>query len=75
MAINELWTYREPSWHDVNVEGFTVEALDGTIGHVQEAIRTPGFGDRPYSKRIRAATCTTRRLATRVVAMTPVFCA
>jgi hypothetical protein len=36
MAMTELWRFREPGWDDVDLEGFKVEALDGTIGHVVE---------------------------------------
>jgi hypothetical protein len=42
MAMSELWAYREPSWGDVETEGFQVEALDGTIGRVHETIKAPG---------------------------------
>ena len=35
--------------------------------------KAPNLGQRPYSIRMTAAICTTNRLATRVVAMIPMF--
>src|SRR5690348_13129836 len=40
MAMMELWNFREPGWSDVELEGFSVEALDGPIGHVVERRRS-----------------------------------
>jgi hypothetical protein len=36
-GARELWTYRDPSWHGLDLEGFEVETRDGTAGKVQEA--------------------------------------
>jgi hypothetical protein len=44
MAMNELWAYREPGWSGMDLDGFLVEGLDGTIGHVQETVNAPGGG-------------------------------
>jgi hypothetical protein len=41
MEMNELWAYRDLGWTDLDLEGFRVEALDGTIGHVAEQLTTP----------------------------------
>ena len=38
MAMNELWAYRDPGWREVELEGFKVEGLDGTIGRVREVV-------------------------------------
>ena len=42
MAMNELWAYRDPGWRDVDMDGYRVEALDGTIGHIRGAVSAPG---------------------------------
>ena len=42
MAMNELWAYREPGWRDLDLEGYRVEALDGTIGNVREVVNAAG---------------------------------
>jgi hypothetical protein len=42
MAMNELWAYRDPGWRESELEGFKVEGLDGTIGHVRESINATG---------------------------------
>jgi hypothetical protein len=42
MAMNELWAYRDPGWRDVDLDGYRVEALDGTIGHIRGAVNAPG---------------------------------
>jgi hypothetical protein len=37
MSSVEIWTYREQSWSDTDLTGFDVEAVDGSIGSVDEA--------------------------------------
>jgi hypothetical protein len=41
MELNDLWAYRDAGWSDVDLEGFRVEALDGTIGHIAEKLSMP----------------------------------
>jgi hypothetical protein len=33
----DIWVLREPRWADIDVTGYQVEALDGSIGKVDEA--------------------------------------
>jgi hypothetical protein len=42
MAMMDIWTYREPTWAGTDLSGFSVEALDGGIGHVHEATNEVG---------------------------------
>jgi hypothetical protein len=39
MTISDMWTYRDSSWVDAHTDivGFSVDALDGGIGKVDEA--------------------------------------
>jgi hypothetical protein len=37
MATTDVWRYRETSWTTSNLTGFSVEAVDGSIGKVNEA--------------------------------------
>ena len=37
MAMMDIWTYRELTWAGTDLSGYSVEALDGGIGHVHEA--------------------------------------
>ena len=37
MATTDVWRYRETSWTQSDMTGFGVEALDGSIGKVDEA--------------------------------------
>lgn len=37
MATTDVWRYRETSWTTPNLAGFSVEAIDGSIGKVDEA--------------------------------------
>jgi hypothetical protein len=37
MAMTDLWTYRDQALADVDLTGFSVEGLDGSIGKVDEA--------------------------------------
>ena len=36
MAMIELWSFREPGWNDIDLDGYSVETLDGSMGHVVE---------------------------------------
>ena len=42
MATTDVWTYRETRWTDTDVVGYSVEALDGSIGKVDEASNDVG---------------------------------
>jgi len=37
MATTDIWVYRETSWTQRELAGFSVEAIDGSIGKVDEA--------------------------------------
>ena len=37
MATTDIWTYRETDWTTSNFVGYGVEALDGSIGKIDEA--------------------------------------
>lgn len=37
MAITDVWVYREAIWTQNDLTGFSVEALDGSIGKIDEA--------------------------------------
>jgi hypothetical protein len=37
MQVIELWTYGDASWGAADLSGFGVEAIDGSIGKVDEA--------------------------------------
>jgi hypothetical protein len=40
----EIWAYREPAWTSANLVGYSVEALDGSIGKVDESSYDVGAG-------------------------------
>jgi hypothetical protein len=42
MTTSELWTYRTQSVMGMDLTGFTVEAIDGKIGKVDEATQEVG---------------------------------
>ncbi len=42
MATTDMWTYRETSWTQGDLTGFSVEAIDGSIGKVDEASNDVG---------------------------------
>jgi hypothetical protein len=44
MATMDIWTYREGGWMTKQLVGFSVEALDGSIGKVDEASQEVGAG-------------------------------
>jgi hypothetical protein len=37
MAAMDVWTFREALWSTANLQGFSVEAIDGGIGKIDEA--------------------------------------
>jgi hypothetical protein len=44
MAMMEIWTYREQAWSTANLVDYKVEALDGSIGKIDEASNEVGAG-------------------------------
>jgi hypothetical protein len=44
MASAEIWLYRETRWTQNDLAGFSVEALDGSIGKIDEATNDVGAG-------------------------------
>src|SRR5215216_4211542 len=44
MATADLWTYRESTWTQGDLSDFDVEAIDGSIGKVDEATHDVGGG-------------------------------
>ena len=42
MATADVWVYRETIWTQSDLSGFSVEALDGSIGKVDEATNEVG---------------------------------
>ncbi len=44
MATADMWVYRETRWTQSDLTGFSVEAIDGSIGKVDEASNDVGAG-------------------------------
>jgi hypothetical protein len=44
MKASELWGYRQSTWTTSALEGFKVEAMDGSIGKIDEASYEVGAG-------------------------------
>jgi hypothetical protein len=42
MTTTTLWRYDDPVWAQTDLVGYTVEALDGTVGKVDEASQDIG---------------------------------
>jgi hypothetical protein len=42
MGLMEIWTYRETTWSTEKLVGFSVEAVDGGIGKIDEATNEVG---------------------------------
>jgi hypothetical protein len=42
MATLDVWVYRETTWAQSDLTGFSVEALDGSIGKIDEASNEVG---------------------------------
>ena len=44
MATADIWTYRDQTWTTGNLTGYSVEAIDGSIGKIDEASYDVGAG-------------------------------
>src|SRR5918911_3924919 len=44
MAATDLWTYRDQTWTTDDLTGYSVEAIDGGIGKIDEASYDIGAG-------------------------------
>lgn len=44
MASTDVWGYRVTTWTQADLSGFSVEAIDGSIGKVDEASNEVGAG-------------------------------
>jgi hypothetical protein len=44
MQMQDIWGYRDRTWTDVDLVGSSVEALDGSIGKIDEASNEVGAG-------------------------------
>jgi hypothetical protein len=42
MATTDVWMYRDTAWTNIDATGYSVEALDGSIGKVDEASNDVG---------------------------------
>jgi hypothetical protein len=42
MATADIWIYRQTAWTQVDLSGYSVEAIDGSIGKVDEASNQVG---------------------------------
>ena len=42
MTTTTLWRYDDPSWAEIDLVGYAVEALDGEIGRIDEATQEIG---------------------------------
>jgi hypothetical protein len=42
MATTDIWTYRDQNWTTSNFVGYGVEALDGSIGKIDESTADAG---------------------------------
>jgi hypothetical protein len=42
MATTDIWTYRDQTWGTTNLVGYSVEAVDGGIGKVDEVTNEVG---------------------------------
>jgi hypothetical protein len=42
MSTQSIWGYADETWSDVDLVGFSVEALDGSIGKIDEASNDVG---------------------------------
>ena len=42
--MQDIWAYRERTWAEIDLVGFSVEALDGSIGKIDEASYEVGAG-------------------------------
>jgi hypothetical protein len=44
MATVDIWSYKESTWTQGDLSGFEVEAIDGSIGKIDEATNDVGAG-------------------------------
>ena len=44
LTVFDMYIYAEPRWSTLDLSGFSVEALDGAIGNVDEATHEVGSG-------------------------------
>jgi hypothetical protein len=44
MSTMDIWTYRDQTWMTANLVGYGVEAVDGSIGKIDEASYDVGAG-------------------------------
>ena len=44
MSTQNIWEYSDETWSNVDLVGFSVEALDGSIGKIDEASNDVGAG-------------------------------
>ena len=44
MTTTDLWTYRDQTWTTKGLDGYSIEALDGGIGKIDEASNDVGAG-------------------------------
>ena len=44
MTTTDIWAYREGTWTQDDLSGFEVEAIDGSIGKIDEATNDVGAG-------------------------------
>jgi hypothetical protein len=44
MAMTDIWTYRDMTWTTTDLTGYGVEAVDGSIGKIDEASYDVGAG-------------------------------
>jgi hypothetical protein len=42
MSTTDLWTHRDTNMSTMNLEGFSIEAIDGSIGKIDEATNEVG---------------------------------
>jgi hypothetical protein len=42
MSTSDLWTHRDTNISTMNLEGFSIEAIDGSIGKIDEATNDVG---------------------------------
>ena len=42
MQMQDIWGYRDRTWTDVDLVGYSVEAIDGSIGKIDEASNEVG---------------------------------
>ena len=42
MQVTDVWTYRDESWSGADLSGFGVEAVDGSIGKIDNASNDVG---------------------------------